>query len=47
MSYSKQKQGRRIFALGFLATTKKQSALRLLWLNLKQMIERLREGDKP
>jgi hypothetical protein len=41
------RQGQRIFALGFLATMKQQGALRLVWLNIKQMIERLTEGDKP
>jgi hypothetical protein len=41
------RQGRRIFALNLHSTMREQGALRLAWLNIKQMIERLTEGDKP
>ena len=41
------RQGRRIFALNLHGTMREQGALRLAWLNIKQMIERLTEGDKP
>ena len=40
------RQGRRIFALTLHGTMKEQGAARLVWLNIKQMIERLTEGDK-
>jgi hypothetical protein len=44
MSYCKPTQGRRVFALGFLATMKQQGALRLLWLNIKQAFKRASKG---
>ena len=41
------RQGRRILALTLHATMREQNAAQLAWLNIKQMIERLTERNKP